>query len=112
METAEIIKRLRKEAGLTQEELAVKLGLQKSAIAKYENGRVDNIKKSTIKKMSEIFNCSPNMILGYEEPRHLGEPANVSVEDAQAVAELTNIYLHLSKEDKEYLLITARRLTN
>jgi repressor LexA len=44
------IKELRTEAGMTQEELADKLGMQKSAIAKYENGRVENIKQSTIRK--------------------------------------------------------------
>ena len=59
----EKIKHQRQLLGLTQEELAQKLGLQKSAIAKYENGRVENIKRTTILKMSEIFNCSPSFLL-------------------------------------------------
>ena len=46
------IKLKRKEKGYTQEELAEKLGLQKSAIAKYESGRVENIKRSIILNMS------------------------------------------------------------
>ena len=36
------IKKCRTQQKMTQEELAQKLGLKKSAIAKYENGRVDN----------------------------------------------------------------------
>ena len=36
------IKKCRLENNLTQEELAEKLGLKKSAVAKYENGRVKN----------------------------------------------------------------------
>lgn len=66
MAMSDRIKSKRKEVGLTQEELAKKLGLQKSAIAKYENGRVKNIKRSTIAKMSEIFDCSPTYLMDLE----------------------------------------------
>ena len=45
--TGERIKKLRKEKGLTQQQLGEMLGVQKSAIAKYENGRVPNLKKET-----------------------------------------------------------------
>ena len=49
------IKEERLKHGLTQDQLAALLGVQKSAIAKYENGRVENIKRSTIQKMAYIF---------------------------------------------------------
>ena len=42
MNMADRIKERRTSMNYTQEELAQKLGLQKSAIAKYENGRVVN----------------------------------------------------------------------
>lgn len=61
------IKALRKQKNLSQEQLADLLGLQKSAIAKYENGRVINIKRSTIAKMAKIFNCNPSYIMGWNE---------------------------------------------
>jgi transcriptional regulator with XRE-family HTH domain len=61
------IREKRLELGMTQEELASKLGLQKSAIAKYESGRVTNIKRSTIQKMSEIFGCSPAWLMGLDD---------------------------------------------
>ena len=44
------------------------LGVQKSAIAKYENGRVPNLKKETISKLADIFNVTPNYLLGIDEP--------------------------------------------
>ena len=47
MEIGEKIRNARLAKGLTQEELGKLVGLQKSAIAKYENGRVVNIKRST-----------------------------------------------------------------
>ena len=66
--TGERIKKLRKEKGMTQQELGELLGVQKSAIAKYENGRVPNLKKETITKLADIFQVSPNYLLGIEEP--------------------------------------------
>lgn len=65
--TGERIKKLRKEKGLTQEQLGNLLGVKKSAIAKYENNRVENLKKETIQKLSEIFDVSPSYFLGFNE---------------------------------------------
>lgn len=67
MGMAERIKEKRLELGLTQEELGDKLGLQKSAIAKYENGRVENIKRSVIAEMAKLFNCSPAYLMGWDD---------------------------------------------
>lgn len=68
MAMSDRIKSKRKEAGLTQEELAQKLGLQKSAIAKYENGRVKNIKRSVIANMAKILGCSPMYLMDLDMP--------------------------------------------
>ncbi len=67
MTMGEIIKMLRVNAKMTQEELGEKLGVQKSAIRKYEKGEVENIKRSTIKKMADLFNVSPCYIMGWED---------------------------------------------
>ena len=68
MTMAERIKERRLQMAYTQEELARKLGLQKSAIAKYENGRVENIKRSVIADMANILECSPSYLMGWDEP--------------------------------------------
>lgn len=62
--TGEMIKHYRKKLGLTQEELGNYVGVQKSAIAKYENGRIENLKRSTIEKLSELFDILPSELLG------------------------------------------------
>ena len=56
--TGERIKKLRKEKGLTQEQLGNLLGVKKSAIAKYENNRVSNLKKDTIQ--TQNLNLRPD----------------------------------------------------
>lgn len=53
------IKAARIAKNMTQEELGKILGVQKSAIAKYENGRVVNIKRSTLQKISEVLGIRP-----------------------------------------------------
>jgi transcriptional regulator with XRE-family HTH domain len=67
MKMGDRIKELRLQYGMTQEELGAKLGIQKSAIAKYENGRVRNLKASMIKKLAEIFDVRPSYIMGWDD---------------------------------------------
>ncbi len=61
------IKNLRTELGLTQEELALKLGLKgKSSIANYESDKItpsDEVKL----KMCKIFDCSMDYLMGNSE---------------------------------------------
>lgn len=55
MNTGEKIKYYRTLRGMTQTELGNALGVQSSAIAKYEKGRVVNIKRATLAKLAEVF---------------------------------------------------------
>ena len=59
MNVGEKIKAARLRKGYTQEELGKMIGVQKSAVAKYESGRVVNIKRSTLKKLSEVLGIPP-----------------------------------------------------
>ena len=65
------IKTARQAKGMTQEELGYILGVQKSAIAKYENGRVVNIKRSTLKKISDVLGIPPFELIFDEEHRKM-----------------------------------------
>lgn len=84
----ERIKERRIAMGLTQEELGEKLGLQKSAIAKYENGRVENIKRSIILKMADILDCDPGYLLGFRnQPKDSYYFDDATAEKAQQLFE-------------------------
>ena len=63
MDIGEKIKIARITKGMTQEELGKALGVQKSAIAKYEKGRVVNIKRTTLKKLSDILGIAPSELI-------------------------------------------------
>lgn len=60
----ERIKSNRKRIGFTQTQLGEVLGVQKSAIQKYESGSVTNIKLTTLVKMAEVFGVSVSSLLG------------------------------------------------
>ena len=66
MEIGDKIRNARLAKGMTQEELGERIGVQKSAIAKYESGRVVNIKRSTLKKISDILGLRPSELI-FEE---------------------------------------------
>lgn len=63
MTTGNRIKRARIAAGMTQTELAEKIGVKFSAIHKYESGIVVNLKRDTIAKLSEALNVSPTYLM-------------------------------------------------
>lgn len=63
MDIGKKIREARMAKGMTQVELGELLGVQKSAIAKYESGRVVNIKRSTLKKISDILGIRPSELI-------------------------------------------------
>ena len=67
MTMAERIRTLRLKQGLTQEELGKVIGVQKSAIRKYESGMVENIPRSSIKKMADLFGVTPSYLMGWDD---------------------------------------------
>lgn len=63
MNMGERIKQLRLQKGLTQEELGKYIGVQKSAIRKYEKGSVTNLKRSSIETLAKLFNVTPSYLM-------------------------------------------------
>ena len=54
-EIGNIIRQKRTEAGLTQAELGAKLGVGKTAVAKWEAGKVKNLKRESLQQRAEII---------------------------------------------------------
>ena len=107
MKMGDKIKEKRKEAGLTQEELGEKLGVQKSAVAKWENGRVENIKRSVMLSMSKALGVDP--AYWFDD----GAEAEEDDEDdfTEEQIELLARYDSLPDDKKELVLNLIRSLT-
>jgi transcriptional regulator with XRE-family HTH domain len=84
MTMAETIRMLRLQRGITQEELGKIIGVQKSAIRKYESGMVENIPRSSIKRMADFFEVAPSYLMGWEDetpaPEELSEGERAWIE--------------------------------
>lgn len=98
------IKYLRERAGLTQEELGEKIGVQKSAIMKYESGTVENIKRSSVKIMAEALGVTPSYLMFGEEK----QPTQAS---GPKVEELIRLFEGLPEDVQDQLLGLARTLS-
>ena len=59
MTMGEKIRRLRKEKGMTQEDLGNEVGIQKAAINKYETGIVVNLKRGRLERIAKVLGVNP-----------------------------------------------------
>ena len=69
MKISEKIRELREKAGLTQEELADRVGVQRNTVWRWENGKA-KLKADNIQRLSFIFNVEPASLMPniYEVP--------------------------------------------
>lgn len=67
MTKGEKIKELRKMLGISQVDLANKIGVSKQTLYKYENDIITNIPSNKIEQLSLILNTSPEYIMGWED---------------------------------------------
>lgn len=61
------IKNRRIEQGITQQELADKVGITKQAVYKYENGIVTNVPTNRVNAIAKILHCSPSYLMGWDD---------------------------------------------
>ena len=104
MTTGERIRQLRIEHQMTQEELGAKVGVQKAAIYKYENGLVVNLKRSILEKLALVLDTTPTYLMGMED----AEPAQVSLTKAQT--SLLSVFDKLNEEGQAKVIEYAEDL--
>lgn len=99
MNMGERIKQLRIANGLTQEELGKYIGVQKAAIRKYEKGEVENMKRSSIQILSNLFKVSPSYLMCLED-----EENNLSNTKSTIVPLLSNYIDNLDNSKSKYFI--------
>lgn len=107
MNIGQIIRDARIKKGYTQEQLGEIMGVQKSAIAKWENGRVVNIKRENLKKLAEVLSIPPYELVAPNSIVSNGEQ-NLSSDELQ----LLDMYRQLNDQGKEYILQTVTMATH
>lgn len=109
MTTGERIKEARLHAGLTQTELAQKMGYKsKAAISKIETN-VNDITQSTIVKFAEVLDTSVSYLMGWEEEdtqNKLREAANRMAEEQR----LLELFRQLTPEQQRLVIVQLRAI--
>ena len=108
----EILKNLRKEKGLTLEEVAKIVGVQYSAIHKYESGLVENMKRSTIKKLADLYGVKPSYLMGFDNSTIINVYSSVHAgilsEMIEDIVDTEEISEKLANSDKTYFGIKVK----
>lgn len=99
MNTGSRIKEARLAAGLTQKELADKLGVKHSAVHKYENGTVVNLKRETVNALAQALGVKAAWLLCLEG------------EEGPLLREIDPIYDALNDSGRKELCRYGRYLT-
>ena len=99
----ERIKERRLASGLTLSEVAELIGVKEATVQRYESGEIKNIKHTTIVKLSEIFRCTPQYLMGWSDM--LIEPNSL---------ESLNLFLQpeLFKRDSDIKLLASYQKLN
>lgn len=96
--TGQRIRELRLEKGMTQEELGARIGVQGSAIGKYERGLL-NLKDFMIKDIAKVFGVSPVYIIGLTDCRTME-----GVRPNATINEITEYLQALSSDNQTIVL--------
>lgn len=88
MNIGDKIRNARLAKGYTQEELGNMIGVQKSAVAKYEKGRVVNIKRSVLAKISNVLDIPPVELV-----------SDIETKPEETANKLAELFLRLEMDD-------------
>jgi transcriptional regulator with XRE-family HTH domain len=100
---AQRIRELRKEKGLTLEQVADIVGVGKSTVRKWETGEIANMRRDKIAKLAEALHTTPAYLMGWNE----GEEKSVPVsEDALSNDEklLIDLFRQIPSESRPLVL--------
>ena len=98
MNVGQKIKEARKAKGMTQSELGEKVGVQKSAVSKWERGETQNIKRSVLQKLSYYLDLQPVELIDSKSSTEVSVQATPSKENKQPAE--TNTKYRIVSEDE------------
>ena len=105
MTVGERIKKIRTEKDMQQIDLAVKSGISKQTLYKYENNIVTNIPLSTITKIAKALNVSEAIIMGWEDTEDFTD--DMVLEEI----ELLDMYRKLKDDEKQSVINLMKLFT-
>ncbi|MBE6887144.1 MAG: helix-turn-helix domain-containing protein [Ruminococcaceae bacterium] len=68
----EMIKKRRRELDITLEEVGDYVGVSKTTVQRWESGNISNMRRDRIKKLSEILQLDPDVLIGISSDKENG----------------------------------------
>ena len=102
---AQRIKELRKEKGLTLEQVADIVGVGKSTVRKWETGMIANMKRDKIADLAKALGTTPAYLMGWSENEETISPDKVELTEGEKV--WLELYHQLSNETRDVLVDMA-----
>ena len=100
-EIGTLIKEARLKKGYTQQALADIVGVGKSAVAKWENGRVSEVKRTNLVKLSAALGLDPFILSGGEKlEKPIDETDGLSSDVVELIEQIKKL-----PEDKVQMLL-------
>ena len=114
MELKEIIRKRRKELGLTLLDIAKACNVSEATVSRWESGDIGDMKRSRIAALAKILQISPSVIVGTDEDdsiTYLGDHKK-NLEYLKDKPELLDLYKEIVANDQLVLLFDkARKLS-
>ena len=80
---AQRIKQLRKEKGLTLEQVAGVVGVGKSTVRKWETGMIANMKRDKIALLAKALGTTPAYLMGWNEAEKENSPSEPELTEGE-----------------------------
>lgn len=100
---AQRIMRLRKEKGLTLEQVADIVGVGKSTVRKWETGMIANMKRDKIASLAKALGTTPEYLMGWEEKQSPSEQPLTEGEKS-----LLDLFRRVPEESQQMVLQMIR----
>ena len=96
----ERLKQRRISMGITLQEVATLIGVEKPTVQRYESGTIKKVDTLTVEKLAAATSCSPAYLMGWQE-----EIQDIFVKNDYSGNEkiLLNHYLSLNEDGQEYI---------
>lgn len=103
-----ILRKRRKELGLTLAEIADKMGVSEATVQRWESGNIKNIPQGRISKLAELLCATPAYLMGWEDGA-VQEPKKDSLDEKQK-DEIRRLFDRMSPDQQNAFLLDAYRI--
>ena len=101
---SEEIKRLRTESGLTQNDVAVRLGVSEATISRYESGQIKKVSPSVLLGLSKLFRVPLTALYENAETEWVAALQEAGLHDPRVAGFIEYLEEQAQKENCEILL--------